>query len=119
MADREQLIRTATDWTTRAVDMLSEAGEFQAVPYLKQAAAILKAEEKGGGDPANKVAMGLLRTALVLLDRNGESEAAGDVESALERLGEPFPVLSDLEASARIDWWLSRGRARDAREIAE
>jgi hypothetical protein len=98
MKGREQAILTATDFAVQAVDLLSEADQFQAVPYLKQAVAILKAKEDSGSDPDNKVAMGLLRMALVLLDRNGEGEAAGDVESALERLGEPFPVLSDLEA---------------------
>ncbi|MES2058844.1 MAG: hypothetical protein V4564_23095 [Pseudomonadota bacterium] len=114
MADRKRLVLTATNLAQRASDLLGAAEEYQALPYLRQALAIMNAEEGGKTAPDNKAAMNLLRMALVLLDRDGECEAAGDVEGALGRLGEPFPVLSDIEASARIDWWASRKRARDA-----
>jgi len=74
--------------------------------------AILKAEHAGTIPPDNKVAMDLLRMALVLLDRDGEQDAATDVESALCKLGEPFPELTDLEASALLDSWAAKRRTR-------
>lgn len=115
MADRKQGVLDATDLAVQAIELLLAAEEYEAMPYLRQAVAIMSAKESGKTAPDNKVAMSLLRMALVLLDRDGEFDAAGDVESALAKLGEPFPILSDLEANARIDWWESRSRARDAR----
>ncbi len=114
IADRKQLVLATTILAQRAIQLLSMAEEYQATPYLRQAVAVMNAEECGKTGPDNRAAMNLLRMALVLLDRDGECEAAGDVECALGRLGEPFPVLSDVEASARIDWWTSRKRVRNA-----
>ena len=119
MDGREQLILKATDFAMQAASLLADAREYPAIPYLKQAVAMLNGEGDSASGRDSQVAMHLLRMALVLLDRDGEGEAAGDVESALERLGEPFPILSDIEASAKIDWWLSRRRARDAKGGAD
>lgn len=109
-ADPEQLIPAATGLAMQAIALLTEAGDFRAIAYLRQVVAILDAQVDAPGAADTRVAMNLLRMARVLLDRSGASEAAGDVESALERLGEPFPALSDPELNARLDWKRSRNR---------
>lgn len=108
MAEREQLISDATAATIHASELLAAAGDYAALPYLKAALAILQPDSTPRRKTANAEAMLHLRMALVLLDDLGELEAAGDVEEALIKLGEDFPVLDDLEASARMDWWMSR-----------
>lgn len=108
MPEREQLIADATASTIRASELLAAAGDYPALPYLKAALAILRPDPAPRRKTTNAVAMEYLRMALVLLDDNGEVEAAGDVEEALMKLGEEFPELDDLEASARMDWWMSR-----------
>lgn len=62
----------------------------------------------------NKVARSLLRMALVLLDRDGEMAAAADVASALDKLGEVSPPLTDAEATALLDQWEAQRRNRSA-----
>lgn len=108
--ENEQLVLTATDLAVRAIDLLSAAEEYRALPYLRHAVAILNEEEIQGA-PDNKSARNLLRMALVLLDRDCEQDAACGVEIALAALGEPFPELSDLEAEALLDRWESEDRA--------
>jgi hypothetical protein len=108
----EANVVAATSLAAEAVKLLVEAERLHAVPYLRLAVAVLEQNETAEADPRNEAAMHYLRAALVLLERNGEDDAAGDVESALVHLGEPFPELSDVEANAKMDWWISREQSR-------
>lgn len=105
-------IAVAADFALQAIELLDEIGEYQATPHLKQAVTILKDKAESSTPRDAKVAKRLLRMALVLLDRGGESAAAMDVQNALDRLGAPHPELCDAEARALIDWWASRVRAK-------
>ena len=105
-------VAVAADFALQAIELLDEIGEYQATPHLKQAVTILKDETESSTPRDAKVAKRLLRMALVLLDRGGESAAAMDVQNVLDRLGAPHPELCDSEASALIDWWASRVRAK-------
>lgn len=99
----ERLLSEARASAARTIALLDAAERHEALPYLRQALALIGGDGGSEGEPDNRTAMFLLRMALVLLDRDGESEAAGDVEGALLKLGEPFPMLSEIEANAWLD----------------
>lgn len=65
------------------------------------------AEDHVPSDRTNEVVRSMLRMALALLDRDGLAAAACDVFSALEKLGEIYPPLSDAEASDMLETWMS------------
>lgn len=107
MKRAERSIETAVALVAQAVALLTEAGQHEAVHYLKHGVALLSGTAAVSQGGCAMEAMVLLRSAFLQLEREGEIEAADDVASALQKLGEPFPELSDLEASAQIDVWIA------------
>ncbi|NMN06714.1 MULTISPECIES: hypothetical protein [unclassified Novosphingobium] len=65
------------------------------------------AESDVPSDRTNDVVRSMLRMALALLDRNGLAGAACDVSSALEKLGEVFPSLSEAESADLLESWMA------------
>jgi len=120
MAERDDLVLIATTLAARAVDVLTAAGEVAALPHIRQAVAILRdVPATPSPRPDNKAAVSLLRMALTLLDRDGEIDAACDVDSALAKLGATFgPPLSEPEAMALLNWRLERARIRQATQAS-
>ncbi len=112
MRYRDHRVTNAADLALQAIELLDAVGECQAMPHLKQAVTILKEEAESSCDRGNRVAIRLLRMALVLLDRNGECAASIDVQTALDKLGALNPVLSEAESSALIDWRTARLHAK-------
>lgn len=114
--EQERFLIEARASTARTIQLLSAAERYEALPYLRQALALIgnRRVERG---PRNRTTLFLLRMAVVLLDRDGENEAAGDVESALAKLGEPFPELTESEANARIAWRLERRAMDDSQAL--
>lgn len=112
MEGSEELISNAIGLAKQGIELLTEARDYRAQPYFRQALAILGETEGSAGVSDNRVARDLLRMAVALLDQNGEGVAAAHVEQALEQLGEPFPPLSEYEMAARLDWWEAQARNR-------
>ncbi|KQX24126.1 MULTISPECIES: hypothetical protein [unclassified Sphingomonas] len=104
MADRQKNVANAIALTSDAIDQLCEVEALRAVPYLRQAVALLKGEGTTEASSRNEELRALLRTILITLDSLGERQAGKDVQEALYKLGEPLVPLSELEGAAMMDW---------------
>lgn len=111
----EQALAEARSLAARMLQLLNTAQRYEVIPYLRQVMALIETVEGPKGASDNRTTLFLLHMALALLDRDGEIEAAGDVEGALLKLGQSFPELTDIEANARIDRWIERRAARKSK----